>query len=58
MLDYRYPSGLRETIHYNGYDTDEDCHIICDCECRDCDTEDTRLTNINSRHDIKKYLEA
>lgn len=59
MIDYRYPIGLRETIHYNGYDTDEDCHrTSCDCdeEC-DCDIEDIRLTNIKSRHDIKKYLE-
>ena len=59
MINYRYPTGPRETIHYNGYDTDEDCHrTSCDCdeEC-DCDIEDIRLTNIKSRHDIKKYLE-
>ena len=70
MIDYRYPSGPRETIHYNGYDTDEDCHrkeyacTSCDCDCHDsdydchdCDIEDIRLTNIKSRHDIKRYLE-
>jgi len=72
IVDYRYPSAPREITYYNGYDTDEDCHkkeyacTSCDCDCHDCDydeeftcdcdIEDPRLTNIKSRHDIKKYL--